>query len=99
MPQRFRCPCPTAPTMPALTDRPYKAACGRLASQLGLSLASARRKVDVRAVKDGIRDTNGKVALAGQMVEEAQASGVDAGAMLTAQLGTVGSDEYFMTED
>ena len=99
MPQRFRSPCPSAPTMPAIPDRHYNAACGRLASQLGLSLASARRKVDVRAVKDGIRDTAGKVALAGLMVDEAQASGVDAGAMLTAQLGTVGSDEYFMTED
>ena len=51
--------------MPAIPDRHYNAACGRLASQLGLSLASARRKVDVRAVKDGIRDTAGKVALAG----------------------------------
>ncbi|MCX5947276.1 MAG: hypothetical protein NTY67_03515 [Cyanobacteria bacterium] len=85
--------------MPAIPDRHYNAACGRLASQLGISLASARRKVDIRAVRDGIPDTSGKVALAVLMVEEAQASGVDAGAMLTAQLGTVGSDELFMTED
>jgi hypothetical protein len=85
--------------MAAIPDRHYNAACGRLATQLGVSLAAARRKVDIRAVKDGIRDTNGKVSLAGLMVEEAVASGVDAGALLTAQLGTVGNDEFFMTED
>lgn len=85
--------------MPAIPDRAYNAACGRLASQLGISLASARRKVDVRAVENGIRDPAGKLALAEVMLSEALASGTDNHALLSAQLGTVGSDAYFMTED
>jgi len=85
--------------MPAIPDRQYNAACGRLASHLGISLAAARRKVDIRAAQQGQRDTATRLALAEQMLAEAQNSGVDAQAMLTAQLGTVGSDEHFMVED
>ncbi|MEB3104169.1 MAG: hypothetical protein VKN17_00145 [Cyanobacteriota bacterium] len=85
--------------MPAIPDRAYNAACGRLASQLGVSLASARRKVDMKAAQGGIKDAAGKLALAETMLAEAQASGADSHAVLTAQLGAVASDEYFMTED
>jgi hypothetical protein len=85
--------------MPAIPDRAYNAACGRLASQLGISLASARRKVDVKAAQGGIKDAAGKLDLAESMLAEALASGTDSHALLTAQLGTVASDEYFMTED
>lgn len=85
--------------MPAIPDRAYNAACARLASQLGLSLASARRKVDVRAAQSGVRDGAGKLVLAEQLLAEALSSGIDAHARLTAQLGTVGNDHYFMTED
>lgn len=85
--------------MPAIPDRAYNAACGRLASQLGISLASARRKVDMKAAQSGIKDAAGKLALAETMLAEVQASGTDSHAVLTAQLGTVGSDAFFMTED
>ena len=36
-----------AVAMAGIPDRAYNAACGKLASQLGISLASARRKVEV----------------------------------------------------
>ncbi len=85
--------------MPAIPDRAYNAACGRLASQLGISLASARRKVDVRAAQEGLKDSASKLALAETLLAEAIASGVDCHALLTAQLGTVGNDDHFMTED
>lgn len=85
--------------MAYLSDRDYTIACGQLASQLGISLASARRKVDIRAVKEGMRATDEKIALCQTMLEEARNSGVDMGALLSAQLTTVGRDDQFMTED
>jgi hypothetical protein len=85
--------------MPAIPDRAYNAACGRLASQLGISLASARRKVDIKAAQAGARDATAKLELAEAMLAEALASGTDSHAMLTAQLGTVGNDAFFMTAD
>ena len=85
--------------MAAIPDRAYNAACGRLASQLGISLASARRKVDIKAAQGDVRDAAGKLALAEELLAEALASGTDNHALLTAQLGTVGNDAHFMTED
>ncbi|MFO0105659.1 MAG: hypothetical protein ACK516_10325, partial [Cyanobium sp.] len=72
---------------------------GRLASLLGVSLASARRKVEIRAARDGIRDSAGKLALAGQLLAEAEASGHDNHDLLTSLLEAVGNDENFMVED
>ncbi|MEB3308329.1 MAG: hypothetical protein VKK98_09305 [Cyanobacteriota bacterium] len=85
--------------MPATPDRAFNAACGRLASQLGISLASARRRVDIRAAQQGVRDADARLALAETLLAEARSSGVDSQALLTAQLGAVGSDVHFMIED
>lgn len=85
--------------MAAVPDRHYNAACGRLASWLGISLASARRRVDIRAAQLGLSDTPARIALAEQMLAEAQASGVDTQALLDAQLAALSSEENFMTED
>ncbi|MFY8148578.1 MAG: hypothetical protein ACOVNL_05085 [Prochlorococcaceae cyanobacterium] len=85
--------------MVAIPDRNYNAACGKLASRLGVSLASARRQVDVRASREGVRDTAGKIALAATMLEEVEASGVDNEALLSALLGAVSSEENFLDED
>ena len=85
--------------MPPLCDRDYSVACGQLASCLGVSLASARRKVDTRAVREGLRSVEEKIDLAGRMREEIQASGIDMGELLSAQLCTVGRDDQFMLED
>lgn len=93
---------PTAPcglAMSAIPDRHYNAACGRLASCLGISIASARRRVDIRAAREGLTETAARIALADRMLEEAQASGLDHLALLEAQLGALSSEENFMTED
>ncbi len=87
------------PAMVAIPDRHYNAACGRLASWLGISIASARRKVDIQAAREGLTDTAGRIALAERMLAEAEASGVDTRALLEAQLGALASEENFMTED
>jgi hypothetical protein len=85
--------------MPPISDRDYTVACGQLASCMGISLASARRKVDIRAVKEGLRAVDDKIALAGRMLEEIRSSGIDMGEVFDAQLHTVGSDDNFMVED
>ncbi len=85
--------------MSAIPDRHYNAACGGLASWLGISIASARRRVDIRAAREGLSDTAERIALAERMLAEAKASGVDAHALLDAQLGALASEENFMTED
>jgi hypothetical protein len=85
--------------MPAIPDRNYNAACGRLAGWLGVSIASARRRVDIRAAKEGLTETAARIALAERMLAEAQASGVDNQALLDAQLVALRTEENFMTED
>ncbi len=87
------------PLMPAIPDRNYNAACGRLAGWLGVSIASARRRVDIRAAKEGLTETAARIALAERMLAEAQASGVDNQALLDAQLVALRTEENFMTED
>jgi hypothetical protein len=85
--------------MSAIPDRRYNAACGHLASWLGISIASARRRVDIRAAQEGISDTAARIVLAETMLAEAQASGVNNQALLDAQLEALSSEENFMTED
>lgn len=85
--------------MAGISDRAFNTACSRLASLLGVSLASARRKVEIRAARDGIRDSAGKLALAEQLLAEAEASGHDNHNLLTSLLEAVGNDENFMVED
>ena len=94
----FRPPSSPRP-MAGIPERSYNAACGRLASRLGISQSAARRKVEIRAAQEGSRDSASRQALAERMLEEADAAGLDHGALLTAQLGTVGNDEHFMVED
>ena len=94
---------PTAPLssapMPGIPDRSFNAACGHLATQLGISLAAARRRVEILAAKEGLRDTPAKLALAERLLEETRASGLDRGQLFDGQLRSVGEDDMFMIED
>jgi len=94
---------PTAPSssapMPGIPDRSFNAACGHLATKLGISLAAARRRVEILAAKEGLRDTAGKLALAERLLEETRASGLDRGQLFDGQLRSVGEDDLFMIED
>jgi hypothetical protein len=93
----------TAPSFPALMpgipDRSFNAACGHLATQLGISLAAARRRVEILAAKEGLRDTAAKLALAERLLEDTRASGLDRGQLFDGQLRSVGEDDLFMIED
>ena len=85
--------------MAGIPDRAYNAACGMLASQLSISLAAARRNVDVRSSQQGLKEPAATLAMPAPMLAEAQASGENHHELLSAQLEAVGSDENFMVED
>ncbi|MEI6616802.1 MAG: hypothetical protein WCL59_09545 [Cyanobium sp. ELA507] len=85
--------------MAGIPDRNYNAACGRLATRLGISQSAARRKVEIRAAQEGTRDSAAREALAILMLEEANTAGVDNGPLLNDLLEAVGNDVNFMLED
>tara|TARA_B100001939_G_scaffold228398_1_gene196690 strand:+ start:329 stop:586 length:258 start_codon:yes stop_codon:yes gene_type:complete len=85
--------------MAGIRDREFMAAAARLASCLNLSAATARQRIDYQAVKEGIRDNAGKVALAQRMLEEAQCQSQAQGERLDEQLQALESEAYFLTED
>jgi len=89
----------SAAPMPAIPDRSFSAACGRLATHLGISQAAARRRVEILAAREGLRDTAGKLVLAERLLAEASASSLDRGQLFDGQLRSVGEDDLFMIED
>ena len=61
--------------MAAPLDKDYVTACGRLATALSISIASARRKVDLVAAREGVRDAEGRTLIAQRLLLESE--GVD----------------------
>lgn len=85
--------------MAGISDRAYSSVCGRLASVLGVSLASARRRVEIRAALAGIRDGAGKLALAETLLAELESGEQNHQSLLTDQLIALESEANFMVED
>jgi hypothetical protein len=85
--------------MAGISDRDYCAACAQLASALGVSLAAARRRVDIKAAQAGLRDTAAKIALAGELLADAEANSSGNQALLTSLLEATAAEANFMTED
>ncbi|APD48327.1 hypothetical protein KQ302_13010 [Synechococcus sp. CS-602] len=85
--------------MPAPTDRAYATITGNLASLLGISIASARRRVDQRAAKAEIRDIAGRVAMAEQMVEELSGSRQEQVRLLDSLLIAESDEANYLDED
>ena len=89
--------------MAAIQDHALVKLYAELASCLSISLASARRKVELAASREEIRDLEGRKAIAERLLEEARSrptEGEDAsGSQLDRLLEAVASDENFMVED
>jgi len=88
-----------AVAMAGIPDRAFNAACGKLASQLGISLASARRKVEVKAAQQGLRESAAKKQLPDKLLAEAIRSGDNNPELLTSLLEASGNSDNFMVED
>lgn len=85
--------------MAPLEDRAYTQVCSRLATLLSISIAAARRKVELAAVREGMRDSEGKLAVAERLIEAASNSEESHGALLDGLLEAVASEMNFMDED
>ena len=89
--------------MAAIQDHAYLKICAALASELSISLASARRQVDLAALKEGVRDLEARKVIANKLLDKAktlsQEGKLSAGKELDRLLVALGQDENFMVED
>ncbi|MEN9767756.1 hypothetical protein [Vulcanococcus sp.] len=85
--------------MAAPQDKDYVTACGKLASALSISISSARRKVDLVAAKEGIRDNAGRLLVAQRLVLEAQGVAQESRQLLDVLLEAVKEEENYLGDD
>ncbi|MFL0768952.1 MAG: hypothetical protein AB8B70_07730 [Prochlorococcus sp.] len=89
--------------MAAIQDHEYVKRCAELASLMGISLASARKQVELAAAREGGKDLAQRKAIAERLVHAAQALPQDGegspGEQLTQLLGALAHEENFMVED
>ncbi|WP_320666835.1 hypothetical protein [Prochlorococcus sp. MIT 1307] len=89
--------------MAPIEDHLYMKLCAELASCLSISLASARRKVELVAARDGVKNLNNKKDIAERLLKEARShksSGdVEVAAKLDELLRALAEEENFMVED
>ena len=89
--------------MSPIEDHAYMKICAELASCLSISLASARRQVEIAAARDGGKDLNARKVIAKRLVTIAHTSksseGLSASAQLDELLEALAEEENFMVED
>jgi hypothetical protein len=85
--------------MAAPQDKDFVTACGKLASALSISIASARRKVDLVAAKEGVRDNEGRLLIAQRLLVEAQGVGEESRQLLDVLLEAVKEEEMYLGDD
>ena len=89
--------------MAAMQDHALMKICAELASCLSISLASARRKVELTASREEVRDLEGRKAIAERLLEAARSRPTEgentSGSQLDRLLEAVASEENFMVED
>ena len=77
--------------------------CAELASRLSISLASARRKVELVAAKDGFKDLKSRKSIAERLLNEdlirSQSEDSSSSAQLDELLEALAEEENFMVED
>ncbi len=77
--------------------------CAELASRLSISLASARRKVELVAAKDGVKDLKSRKSIAERLLNEdlirSQSEDSSSSAQLDELLEALAEEENFMVED
>ena len=89
--------------MPLIEDHHYLKICAQLASSLSISIAAARRKVEVAAAKDGKKDLQSRKEIAqnllNQIIEDDQKQSNSASESFDQLLKALKEDENFMLED
>ncbi|EHA59358.1 hypothetical protein [Synechococcus sp. WH 8016] len=89
--------------MPAIQDHDYLRLCAELATELGISQSSARRRVELAASKIGAKDLMSRKEVATTLLADAQnersQGDHDQGQVLDRLLEAEPLDEKFMLED
>ena len=89
--------------MPLIEDHHYLKICALLASNLSISIAAARRKVEVVAAKEGKKDLQSRKEIAqkilDQTIEYGKENGDSASASFDQLLKALKEEENFMLED
>ena len=89
--------------MPLIEDHHYLKICAQLASALSISIAAARRKVEIAAAKEGKKDLQSRKEIAqkilDQTCEDVKKQSVSASASFDQLLKALKEEENFMLED
>ena len=89
--------------MAAIQDQNYVKLCAQLATRLSISLASARRRVDQAAAREGRRDVEGRRAMAQSLLDaldnDNDESNADNPERLNSLLSVSEGDGNFIIED
>ena len=89
--------------MPLIEDHHYLKICAQLASSLSISIAAARRKVEVVAAKEGRKDLQSRKVIAqkilDQTIEDDTKQIQSASASFDQLLKALKEEENFMLED
>lgn len=85
--------------MAAPQDKDYVTACARLATALSISIAAARRKVDLVASREGVRDNDGRTLIAQRLLLESQGVSVQSRQLLDVLLEAVKEEENYIGDD
>ena len=87
--------------MARIEDHVYMRLCSELASCLSISLAAARRKVELVVAREGVKDLKSKKDIAERLLNDARKEQKDSSAAnhLDQLLTALAEEENFMTED
>ena len=89
--------------MPLIEDHHYLKICAQLASSLSISIAAARRRVEVAAAKEGKKDLQSRKEIAqkilDQTIEDDKQHSDSAAASFDQLLKALKEEENFMLED
>ena len=85
--------------MAAPQDKDYVTACARLATALSISIAAARRKVDLVASREGVRDNDGRTLIAQRLLLESQGVSVQSRQLLDVLLEAVKEEANYIGDD
>ena len=89
--------------MASIQDHAYLKICAEIANFLSISLASARRKVELLAAQQGVRGSEARKEIAERLLLEVRATsekeGDTAAENLDNLLEALAEDENFMVED
>ena len=89
--------------MSSIKEHDYLKICAELASFLTISIAAAKKKIDVEAAKKGARDISSRKDIAETLLAEARERSLSEDNTKTHQLDTLlealAEEENFMVED